>query len=94
MSERAYQIAWSPTARRDMTKLPEKVATAAVEFLYGPVADNPHRTGAPLKLGLEGLYTARRGDHRIIYAIDDEARVVHVVTIGHRSDVYRRRGPQ
>jgi mRNA-degrading endonuclease RelE of RelBE toxin-antitoxin system len=94
LSERANQIAWPATARRDITKLPEKVATAAVEFLYGPVADNPHRMGAPLKLGLEGLYSARRGDHRIIYAIDDEARVVQVITIGHRSDVYRKRGPQ
>ena len=91
MSQRAYEIAWSPTARRDLAKLPKKVATAAVEFLYGPVADNPHRTGAPLKLGLEGLHSARRGDHRIIYGIDDDARVVQVVTIEHRSDVYRRR---
>jgi mRNA-degrading endonuclease RelE of RelBE toxin-antitoxin system len=78
-------------ARRDLIKLPEKVATAAIEFLYGPVAENPYRTGAPLKLGLEGLHSARRGDHRIIYAIDDEHHVVRVVTIEHRSDVYRRR---
>jgi len=93
LSERAYELAWSPTARRDLTKLPEKVATVAIEFLYGPLADNPHRVGAPLKLGLAGLYSARRGDHRIIYAIDEEARVVQVVTIEHRSDVYRRRQP-
>jgi mRNA interferase RelE/StbE len=74
-----------------LTKLPEKVAIAAIEFLYGPVADNPHRTGAPLQLGLEGLHSARRGDHRILYAVDDDDHVVRVVTIEHRSDVYRRR---
>jgi mRNA-degrading endonuclease RelE of RelBE toxin-antitoxin system len=91
LSRRTYGISWSPTARRDVTKLPEKVATAAIEFLYGPVANNPRQTGAPLRLGLEGLYSARRGDHRIIYAIDDEARVVQVVAIDHRSRVYRRR---
>lgn len=91
MSDGTYEIAWSPTARRDLEKLPEKVAAAAIEFLYGPVADNPHRTGAPLRLGLEGLHSARRGDHRIIYAIDDDAAVVQVVTIEHRSDIYRRR---
>ncbi len=93
MSGGTYEITWSPTAQRDLTKLPEKVATAASEFLYGPVADNPHRMGAPLKLGLRGLHSARRGDHRIIYAIDDEAGVVQVVTIEHRSEVYRRRQP-
>jgi mRNA-degrading endonuclease RelE of RelBE toxin-antitoxin system len=91
VNETPYEIAWSPTARRDLTKLPEKVATAAIEFLYGAVAENPHGTGAPLKLHLEGLHSARRGDHRIMYAIDDEHHVVRVVTIEHRSDVYRRR---
>jgi mRNA interferase RelE/StbE len=91
LSEPGYEIAWTPTARRELTKLPEKVATAAIEFLYGPVAVDPHRMGAPLQLGLAGLYSARRGDHRIIYAIDEEALIVEVITIEHRSDVYRRR---
>jgi mRNA-degrading endonuclease RelE of RelBE toxin-antitoxin system len=91
LTNKADEVIWSPTARRDVARLPEKVATAAIEFLYGPVAENPHRTGAPLKLGLEGLHSARRGDHRIIYEIDD-SRAVRVVTIQHRADVYRRRG--
>jgi mRNA interferase RelE/StbE len=91
LSGARYQIAWSPTARRDLTKLPDKVALAAIEFLYGRVADNPHRTGAPLKLGFEGLHSARRGDHRILCAIEDGDHVVRVVTVEHRSDIYRRR---
>jgi mRNA interferase RelE/StbE len=87
----SYEVAWSPTAKRELAKLPEKVATAAVEFLYAQVAENPHRSGARLRLGLEGLHGARRGDYRVIYAIDDDEHVVRVVTIEHRSDVYRRR---
>jgi mRNA interferase RelE/StbE len=55
------------------------------------VAENPYRTGAPLRLGLEGLHAARRGDYRVIYTIDDGEHVVRVVTIEHRSDAYRRR---
>ena len=74
-----------------MVKLPEKAATAAVEFIYGSLAENPHRVGKPLKLTLEGLYSARRGDYRVIYSIDDHLRVVTVVAIEHRSDVYRPR---
>jgi mRNA interferase RelE/StbE len=61
--------------------LPEKIATAAVEFLYGSLAANPHRVGKPLKLGLEGLHSARRGDYRVIYRIDDQHRRVDVVAI-------------
>jgi mRNA interferase RelE/StbE len=68
-----------------------KVATAAVEFLYGPLADNPHRVGKPLQLELAGLHSAHRGDYRVIYRIADERRGVDVVTIEHRSDIYRPR---
>jgi mRNA-degrading endonuclease RelE of RelBE toxin-antitoxin system len=62
-----------------------------VEFLYGSLADNPHRAGKPLKLGLAGLYSARRGGYRVIYRIDDHRHAVEVMAIEHRSDVYRPR---
>ena len=91
MSDPGYAIAWTAPARRALTRLPEKVATAVVEFLYGSVTDNPQRAGKPLKLGLEGLHSARRGDYRVIYRIDDNRHRVEVVAIEHRSDVYRPR---
>jgi mRNA interferase RelE/StbE len=84
-------IAWTAASRRAVTRLPEKAATAAVEFLYGSLAENPHRVGKPLRLGLQGLHSARRGDYRVIYRIDDNAHQVPVVAIEHRSDVYRPR---
>jgi len=89
VSEEGFAIAWTGPARRALTRLPEKVATAVVEFLYGSVADNPHRVGKPLKLGLGGLHSARRGDYRVIYRIDDKQRRVTVLAIEHRSDIYR-----
>jgi len=91
VSESDYAIAWTAPARRALTRLPEKVATAAVEFLYGSLAANPRRVGKPLKLGLDGLHSARRGDYRVIYRIDDQHRRVDVVAIEHRSDIYRPR---
>ena len=91
MSEPGYAIAWTAPARRTLARLPEKVATAAVEFLYGSLAASPHRIGKALKLGLEGLHSARRGDYRVIYRIDYHHRRVDVVAIEHRSDIYRPR---
>lgn len=88
MSERAFEITWSPTARRALAKLPEKVGTAVVEFIYGPLAHNPHRVGKALRFELEGMHTARRGDFRIVYLITD---VVTILAIEHRADVYRPR---
>jgi mRNA interferase RelE/StbE len=91
VSEGDFAIAWTAPGRRALARLPEKVATAAVEFLYGSLAANPHRVGKPLKLGLDGLHSARRGDYRVIYRIDDQHRRADVVAIEHRSDIYRPR---
>ncbi len=91
MSDPAYAIAWTAPGRRALARLPEKVATAVVEFLYGSLADNPRLVGRPLKLGLEGLHSARRGDYRVIYRIDGNRRRVDVIAIEHRSDIYRPR---
>lgn len=91
MSEDDFAIAWTAPRRRALARLPEKVATAAVEFLYGSLAANPYRVGKPLKLGLDGLHSARRGDYRVIYRIDDQHRRVDVMAIEHRSDIYRPR---
>lgn len=91
MTEAGFDVAWTATSRRALARLPEKAATAAVEFVYGSLAANPYRVGKPLKLGLEGLHSARRGDYRVIYRIDAESRTVTVIAIEHRSDAYRPR---
>jgi mRNA interferase RelE/StbE len=90
VNEGDFAIAWTAASRRALTRLPEKVGTAVVEFVYGSLAASPYRVGKPLKLGLEGLRSARRGDYRVIYRIDDH-RTVTIVAIEHRSDVYRPR---
>jgi mRNA interferase RelE/StbE len=87
-----HEIGWSSPARRALSRLPEKVATAVVEFAYGSLAANPHRVGKPLRMELAGLHSARRGDYRVIYRIEDEDRRVDVLAIEHRAEVYRRRG--
>lgn len=33
--------------------------------------------------------SARRGEYRVIYLIDDDARVVKVTAVAHRADAYR-----
>ena len=86
-----YRVAWTPTAKRDVSRLPEKVATAVVEFVYGALRDNPQRVGRALHLDLAGCHAARRGDFRVIDAIDpSESRVV-IRAVSHRADAYRPR---
>ena len=85
-----YELTLTPPAVRAIqTKLPEQVATAVVEFLTGPLVDNPHRVGKPLRGDLAGIHSARRGTYRVLYRINDTAREVIVLRIEHRRDAYR-----
>jgi mRNA-degrading endonuclease RelE of RelBE toxin-antitoxin system len=85
-----FEIDWAPPAKRALRRLPERVATAVVEFVYGPLASNPNQVGRPLRFELEGAYSAHRGDYRVVYRIDEQSRRVLVLAIGHRADIYRR----
>jgi mRNA interferase RelE/StbE len=88
----AYSVAWTSPAKRALKKLPEKAATAAVEFIYGSLSENPRRAGKPLRFELAGLHSARRGDYRVIYRVNEDERTIEVIALEHRSDAYRPRG--
>jgi mRNA interferase RelE/StbE len=62
---------------------------AVLAAIFESIAVNPRRAGKPLRGELEGLYSARRGDFRIIYEIHLATRTVVVHRAAHRSDVYR-----
>ncbi|NCY16036.1 MAG: type II toxin-antitoxin system RelE/ParE family toxin [Actinobacteria bacterium] len=91
MSDDAWTLRVAASAERQLARLPERIAAAVVEFLLGPLVENPRRVGHPLQRELAGLWSARRGAYRVVYEIDDEDRIVDVLRIEHRSDVYRPR---
>ncbi|MCU1410849.1 MAG: plasmid stabilization protein [Rhodoglobus sp.] len=85
-----YRIRFSARAERALSEhLPEKVAAAAFEFITGPLAENPHRVGKQLREPLYPLYSARRGEYRVVYEILEVEVVVQVVSVAHRREVYR-----
>jgi mRNA interferase RelE/StbE len=86
-----YEIRITPEALRHLDRLPPKIRAAAIAALQGPISDNPRRLGKPLVGELAGLFSARRGDYRIIYEIDDGANIVTVHRVQHRAAVYRPR---
>lgn len=85
-----YQLRIARPAAHALTNsLPEKIAHAAYEFINGPLLDNPRRVGKPLNPPLAPVYSARRGEYRILYLIDDATRTVKARTIRRRADAYR-----
>lgn len=85
-----FRVVVTRTAARLLAEhLPEAVAPACIEFLFGPLADNPPRVGAPLRPPFAGQRRARRGEYRVRYRIDNTENVVYVLDIDHRRGAYR-----
>ena len=87
----AWSVDVTAGAERSLQRLPEMTATAVVEFITGPLAENPRRLGKPPRAELEGWHTARRGHYRVTFQIDEDAHRLIIGRIEHRATVYRSR---
>jgi len=90
VSDTPWRVVVMPPARREFDRLPLSVAAAVLETLEA-IAENPRQLGKSLILEHEGRFSARRGPYRIIYELIEDQRIVRVIAIGHRRDIYRRR---
>ena len=92
MNDARYElVVTAPAARAIRETLPDSVAFAVIDFIIGPLLENPKRVGALLRGELGGIWSARRGTYRILYRIDEENHEVIVLRVGHRRDIYRPR---
>ena len=84
-----YRVILSPDARRFFVE-----ATASLQrrldryFDQLKIDPHHHPNIRPLKGRLVGRYRYRVGDYRVVYRIDDTSRVVTVLLIAHRREVY------
>ena len=53
------------------------------------LACEPRPRGCRKVQGADNLWRIRIGDYRVLYTIDDQARIVDILAIRHRSDAYR-----
>lgn len=83
----AYSVRLSRTGERDLRALPKQEIVRLLRRLE-QLAAQPRPSGAK-KLKGEEAYRVRQGDYRIVYEVQDEARVVIVYRIRHRREVYR-----
>ncbi len=84
----AYRVELRPSAARELARLPRD-ERERVDARILSLADDPRPMGAIKLHDRSGEHRARVGDYRIVYVIDDAARLVTVTQIGNRRDVYR-----
>jgi mRNA interferase RelE/StbE len=82
-----YTVEVKPSARKELEALPDNVLARV-----GPKIESLGQTQRPkgckkLK-GEKDKWRVRVGDWRVVYIIDDAAKVVSVTRIAHRREVY------
>ena len=83
----SYELKIKKEAEKELRSLP-KVDLKRVIQKIRSLGDNPRPQGAEKLKGEEG-YRIRQGDWRVVYLIDDATKIVRVIRIGHRREVYR-----
>lgn len=84
---RPFVIELRPQVIKDMERIPRSDKERVVRKMRS-LATEPRPRGLE-KLG-DDEYRVRQGDYRVIYRIDDPARVITVVRVGQRQDVYKK----
>ena len=82
-----YTVAIVPKAEKEFLALPSAARNRIREKILA-LEDNPKPFGSK-KLRQTDYYRLRTGDYRIVYSVNDEKKVVKVLSIAHRKEVYR-----
>ncbi len=83
-----YDLRIGRSAERELENLEPQMGRrilAAVETL----ASEPRPRQARKLVGSADSFRLRIGQYRVLYQVDDSARMVTVIAVGHRRDIYR-----
>ncbi len=83
-----YEIRIKPSAVSELEGIRTKQQRQRIVKRIQDLSQDPFPPGFKKLSGME-KYRIRVGDFRILYTIENEKLVIHVIKIGHRKDVYR-----
>jgi mRNA interferase RelE/StbE len=84
----SYSITILRKAQKELAELPVPVFEIVEQKLLG-LRDNPRPVGCKKLKGATDIWRVRSGDYRVLYEIDDSAKTVTIIKIGHRGSVHR-----
>jgi mRNA interferase RelE/StbE len=85
----AYSLTIKSSAAKELQGVSDKPTLSRLIDKIKSLAIQPRPSGSEKLAGRTNLYRVRQGNYRVIYSVDDQSRVVDVVKVGHRRDVYR-----
>lgn len=87
-SSLSYQVSLKPSAAKELDRLPPEIFHRIQPRLVA-LGAAPRPFGVQKLRGRDDAYRIRVGDYRILYAIDDHAKQVTIMSVAHRGEAYR-----
>ena len=84
-----FRILIKPGAARELEAAGTKKDRARFVERIRALGSDPRPRGCEKLAGREGVFRVRVGVWRVLYRVDDPAREIHKIKVGHRRDVYR-----
>lgn len=84
----SYRIEWKPSTKKDLRKLPPEIVIR-VAAAVSELSANPRPPGSQKLAGSDHTHRLRLGDYRMVYSVQETLRLVTVLRVRHRRDVYR-----
>jgi len=85
----AYAVEITRPAARQLASLPRDIQQQIRRRIDG-LAENPRPPQSKLLHGGDRIHRLRSGEYRVLYVVDDNKKLVTIVSVGNRKDIYRR----
>ncbi len=85
----SYSVEVKPAARKELEALPDSVLARVLQRMEA-MRPSPRPAGCKKLRGYKDQWRVRVGDWRVVYIIDDDAKLVSITRIAHRREVYER----
>lgn len=84
----SYTIFYAREITKEIRRIPGSIVER-IKNAINALRENPFPEGCKSMHGHEHLYRIRVGSYRIVYDVQSTIRIIRIVRVGHRKDVYR-----
>jgi mRNA interferase RelE/StbE len=84
-----YTIQFQKKASKQLENLARQPIYLRLRDVIDELEDNPRPRGCKKMKGHDEQYRIRVGEFRIIYDVDDSVRIIDIIKLGDRKDVYQ-----
>lgn len=87
-----YSVEYTPQALKELKKFDKQTRALIIGWIEKNLVgcENPRQHGKGLTANRSGQWRYRIGDYRVIADIQDNKVVIMVLSVGHRSDIYKK----